>query len=438
MLIILIIFSTSYSAAKLLEAPTKDTGVKMCSKEHLQIFVPVSENTQAKFPAKKGSKAITDICPSLERSCCTLNEVKGLKAQVLAFNEKFTTTFLLLQNLTAFIETNADWIKNITTMQASDEITECLQDINVEEIANKVDTFIASKFTIQQKLAQYVEDFLRLRSSIACQFCSPDLASFFGEFEGQPELIYNRENVTAIFENHYNLTQLLWFEYDIMNTAIAATCFYRNGIYSVDSSFRDDFNMINSSIESCYESSQEEGFNLMEYDDCYHIFQVVGGLQITNVTYLTEKLLSLPLEAFTQTITYTRRSHLSSSNVESNHSVESANEFKPNVEQILNRIKSKNNASFSHVSERQENSLIQSQVQDKSVNESDVSEDHENEIHYEDILEVYPNKFFKDVVMNLVIEEDNGIKLVGNEMNLNATSYALILSLYTGLMAILL
>ena len=114
------------------------------------------------------------------------------------------------------------------------------------------------------------------------------------------------------------------------------------------------------------------------------------------------------------------------------------NEFKPNVEQILNRIKSKNSPSLSQVSERQENSLTQSQIQDNSVNESDVSEDHENEIHYEDILEVYPNKFFKGAVMNLVLEEDKGIKLVGNEMNLNATSYALILSLYTGLMAILL
>lgn len=161
----------SLHSHKILMSPLLKINNDSCRREVLQMYLPTANLSSATSP----SKDMLEMCPNLEESCCTAEELGFLHGQVMRKKpllDKFVEHYLDLQ--TRILSLSKE---NIKMLQVSMERTRCKNKEGNLDVA--LDVLKSRKGDLEERLLASVAHFSKLGSSFACSLCEQKNGFFF-------------------------------------------------------------------------------------------------------------------------------------------------------------------------------------------------------------------------------------------------------------------
>ena len=180
------------------------TNDKACLKDFLKLFIenPLSKDTD--YSAIIADDDVKQICPNLETTCCTsenldqisLNFYKG----ILKFEE--------IKNKLHYLMVRADSAGYENLLEHKDErFNTCIGSSNLQEITKRVESSFQNKALFFEKLTTLSDAVFDSYKGFGCEICNPKTSLYVSQ--NGKMIQYNAYNVHNIFKSVYDLLSFL-------------------------------------------------------------------------------------------------------------------------------------------------------------------------------------------------------------------------------------
>ena len=261
----------------------------VCSKKHLNHFKLQPLVNKDTFSPKESSKAIKEICPTLNRTCCSLKNVQQLRDSMLQWIEKRKGIYTLIPLLKEKLDKLSFSIEYFEREFKTNSNEKYWASEALKNIKKQPEFFKNWSETAVQSLNHYYSEMDKIFSGFGCQICS---SNFFVNLKfsdsSRPKLMYKYENISDILDAYKQLSPFrnimldlgYLIEFEAKKNGINSSTLLRHFYRSRGKAF--DYS------KSCPDLTEV----LKETKACMRFLSLIGFFNEESVTLNMEKSLS--------------------------------------------------------------------------------------------------------------------------------------------------
>lgn len=289
-LLVSLIVLSSFTCKTVLQKAKTVSKITSCSKEVITNFFNNTNILKDKFEPVAAGPKIKEICPNLEYSCCTLDQVQYLKNRFLETtkrNERIPELIQEIKERIASVEDTDDIIKLMEKDKSKyPNFDFYVQDLNKfkeirKDITQKID--LAFK-TITEQL-------IKIFSGFGCEICSNRMTNNFHLVNNNHFVLrYNYQNIIE-FIDIYTKLKPVYVQLEVINKALEKIKYIKEDI-TISLSI---YNPANIQIyfefsERCQGLSYEE---FMQNSFCFNNANKIANFQILNYLLVLDNILQI-------------------------------------------------------------------------------------------------------------------------------------------------
>ena len=176
--------------------------IPMCKKDFLDIFIQQENGFKKDFRAFIADKQVQNLCPSLERTCCTNGQLSLLKQKLHSQTSYFNLITSLSLKAFDIIESNKEGLKEIIIKDNRSKLDSCLAPDKVNSLRDTIQKLIKSKDSLLKGMENSLNGFVDIYNEYSCLYCSIKFEKIFYDDGTDYSVYYNLDNARQLISTY--------------------------------------------------------------------------------------------------------------------------------------------------------------------------------------------------------------------------------------------